>query len=172
MEWPYDLDLACHRLLVWCFMVFRSYFFLYECFTFVYICAPHTCRALEARTQSWFPWNWSCRLLYAAVWMLETEPGFYGGHASTFNCWATPPTLVLWALLPLTNDDSSVSRALLHKREVLRSVSQTCMHGASSVANGRIPALGMWTASWGWSLGFLASQPHLLGDLPTRGRLS
>lgn len=84
----------------------------------MYICAPHTCRALEARTQSRFPWNWSCRLLYAAMWMLETEPGFYGGHASAFNCWATPPTLVLWALLPLTNDDSSVSRALLHKREV------------------------------------------------------
>lgn len=63
-------------------------------FRFTEICLPlHHVRAVsvEARKRYLITWNWGCKDLWAAHWVLGTEPGSSVRAVSALNHWAIRP---------------------------------------------------------------------------------
>jgi hypothetical protein len=65
---------------------------MYECFACMYVCAPCVCLVpTEVRRRCQILWNWSYKRLWATVWVLGIELGFFVRVASALNCWTTSP---------------------------------------------------------------------------------
>lgn len=70
-------------------------FYAYGCLACMYICVSHlNLVSMEARREHWILWNWSHRLLLAAMWVLELNPGLPEEHSGFF-------TTGLWLQHPL-----------------------------------------------------------------------
>lgn len=74
-------------------LLFLILFYVYGCCACMHTCAPHVCKAYEAKMRHWIPWKWNCRLLWATMWVLGTEPGSSRRAASALACWAIFPVL-------------------------------------------------------------------------------
>ena len=60
----------------------------------MYMSMHHACAVpSEAREGIRFPWVWSYRELWAAMWVLRIKPGSSGRAASALNHWVISPTL-------------------------------------------------------------------------------
>lgn len=46
---------------------------------------------MEARRRCQIPWNWNCKVFWAAVWVPGFKSGFLARAARAFNCWANSP---------------------------------------------------------------------------------
>lgn len=64
------------------------YFFVYEYFTWTYICALTVCLMLT-EVKRWYQitWNWRCRSLWATIWVLGTSAWFSKRTTSEPNLW-------------------------------------------------------------------------------------
>lgn len=86
---PFTFKLCYHQFL---FILFSKIllisFLVYGCFVYRHGYAPWTCSAYRGQKRVLFPWNWSYRWLWAAVWVLGTEPEYTGRTASALNSWA------------------------------------------------------------------------------------
>jgi hypothetical protein len=60
---------------------------MYECFTFISVCTPLVPGACRGQKEVLDPWNWSCRQLWAAMWVLRINLESYGRTASALNSW-------------------------------------------------------------------------------------
>jgi hypothetical protein len=67
----------CKDLFIWCVWVSCMH---------AQMCLPHEC------LRQWILWNWSYRLLKAAMWVLRIESGSSGKAASALNHWAVRKT--------------------------------------------------------------------------------
>lgn len=65
---------------------------MYKCFVCMYIYAPSMCVVhKEARRGHGIPWDWSCRCLWATLWILGIKPRCSGKANSVLDCWAISP---------------------------------------------------------------------------------
>lgn len=72
---------------------------VYGYFACMYICAPCVFLGLaEIRREHQMLWNWSCRWVWAAMWVLGIEPRSTGRAASALKHWATSPALMMMVL--------------------------------------------------------------------------
>ena len=79
---------ACPLRLIccWCLIEHKQDFLLLYvlCFASVYVCSPQAC--LEGGRGPQIPWNWSYTWLWAAMWVLGTEPRSFAKATSALSC--------------------------------------------------------------------------------------
>ena len=75
-------------LIPWKFLdvFFKMLFILILCVCCLHVWAPHTCLA---RSGGQSLWNWCYRWVWAAMWVLGTEPRSSGRAASALKQWAS-----------------------------------------------------------------------------------
>ena len=56
-----------------------------------YLCTMYVCLVIMKNTRYQVPWRWSYRSLWAAMWVLETEPRCSARSATGLNLWAILP---------------------------------------------------------------------------------
>lgn len=94
-EWPWWFKGSENALIfIWfkkCILL-NYLFIVYMCFVCMYVCAPSMCVVhKEARRGHGIPWDWSCRCLWATLWILGIKPGCSGKANSVLDCWAISP---------------------------------------------------------------------------------
>lgn len=68
---------------------FFTFFYVFECFAWMYVCDPHAC-LVEARRGCQVPWNWTCGWLWMAMWVLGSPTRAVIG---TLNPWVMSSVL-------------------------------------------------------------------------------
>ena len=86
------LILSCSHRIICSFGVW----FLNNCtflcvWLFLLVCTPLCAVLEEVRKGHWVPWNWSCRKLWASMWVLGPEFSTFKDCPVTPNSWTISP---------------------------------------------------------------------------------
>lgn len=86
----YHLYIFLCSLCFWAILFIRFSwfsFYMYKCYAFMCVCEPCVCLMPREVRRLQSLWNCSRRWLWAAIWVLQTEPRTSAREVSTLNHW-------------------------------------------------------------------------------------